>query len=313
MESNYTNTTHQFSVEYYFYTDNINSQSPLDSNNTNSPLLTYGNVSWNGVSEVPPEEVWEDPWNGSMYPSGYSQLRIILTAFFVTFIMVVIVVGNMLVCIAIATEKALKTVQNWFIASLAVSDFLVGLVIMPFSLAKELMGYWIFGTLWCEIHAALDVLLCTASINNLCLISLDRYWSVTQAVEYLKKRTPTRAVLMIFFVWIFSALISLPPLLGWKKKERPELYPSCSLSEDIGYVLYSALGSFYIPAIVMVFVYIRIFMAARSRARRHVKKTRQASEVTNDPPRDKSTTTTTCTSFSNPSPPDKKRDTDIFR
>ncbi|XP_022253925.1 alpha-2A adrenergic receptor-like [Limulus polyphemus] len=252
---------------------------------------------------------WEKPWGGAPYPSGYSQTQIILIAFFVSFLMVLIVVGNMLVCIAIATEKSLKTVQNWFIASLAVSDFLVGLVIMPFSLANELMGYWIFGTIWCEIHAALDVLLCTASINNLCLISLDRYWSVTHAVEYLKKRTPTRAIAMICFVWFLSGLISLPPLVGWKKPDRPTDYPECKVSEEIGYVLYSALGSFYIPAAVMVFVYIRIFFAARSRARRHVKKRAQP-EVTNDPGRDKSTTTTTttCTSFSNPSPPDKRKD-----
>ncbi|GFU48758.1 alpha-2C adrenergic receptor [Nephila pilipes] len=311
MEGNSTNSTHLFSVEYFYFAEN--SGSSIDQNGTFPPSLAYKNITWSGAATG--EEDWDsyNYWNGSQYPSGYSQIRIILTAFFVTFIMVVIVVGNMLVCIAIATEKALKTVQNWFIASLAVSDFLVGLVIMPFSLAKELMGYWIFGTVWCDIHSALDVLLCTASINNLCLISLDRYWSVTQAVEYLKKRTATRAVLMICFVWVLSALISLPPLLGWKKEERPEDYPSCSLSDDVGYVLYSALGSFYIPAFVMVFVYIKIFMAARSRARRHVKKTRQASEVTNDPPKDKSTTTTTCTSFSNPSPPDKRRDTDIFR
>ncbi|GFY23888.1 alpha-2C adrenergic receptor [Trichonephila clavipes] len=303
MEVNSTNSTHLLSVEYVYFTE-----TSIDRNGTFS--LASKNISWTGIATG--EEDWENYnyWNGSQYPSGYSQLRIILTAFFVTFIMVVIVVGNMLVCIAIATEKALKTVQNWFIASLAVSDFLVGLVIMPFSLAKELMGYWIFGTVWCDIHSALDVLLCTASINNLCLISLDRYWSVTQAVEYLKKRTATRAVLMICFVWVLSALISLPPLLGWKKEERPEDYPSCSLSDDVGYVLYSALGSFYVPAFVMVFVYIKIFMAARSRARRHVKK---ASEVTNDPPKDKSTTTTTCTSFSNTSPPDKRRDPDVFR
>ncbi|CAL1295945.1 unnamed protein product [Larinioides sclopetarius] len=181
--------------------------------------------------------------------------------------MILIVVGNMLVCIAIATEKALKTVQNWFIASLAVSDFLVGLIIMPFSLAKEVMGYWIFGRIWCEIHSALDVFLCTASINSLCLISLDRYWSVTHAVEYLRKRTPRRSLAMICGVWVLSAIISLPPLVGWKKPEKPSNYPECLLSDDVGYVLYSAFGSFYVPAFVMVFVYCRIFVAARSRAR----------------------------------------------
>ena len=48
--------------------------------------------------------------------------------------MIVIVVGNMLVIIAIATENNLTTVQNWFIASLAMADMMIGLVIMPFSL-----------------------------------------------------------------------------------------------------------------------------------------------------------------------------------
>lgn len=44
------------------------------------------------------------------------------------------------------------------------------------------------------------------------------------------------------------------------------------LSQDIGYVLYSALGSFYIPSCIMVFVYIRIYFAAKRRARRGIKK-----------------------------------------
>lgn len=119
------------------------------------------------------------------YPSGYSLLHIIIASFIVTILMIMVVVGNMLVIIAIATEKALKNIQNWFIASLAVSDFFLGLVIMPFSLANELMGYWIFGYWWCEIYSAMDVLLSTASIMNLCLISLDRYWSITQVRRHL--------------------------------------------------------------------------------------------------------------------------------
>jgi hypothetical protein len=147
---------------------------------------------------------------------GYSTLHIIISSIVLTFMMIVVVIGNMLVIIAIATEKSLKNLQNWFIASLAVADFFVGLLIMPFSLANELMGYWIFGSVWCSIHSAMDVMLCTSSIMNICLISLDRYWSITQAVDYLKKRTPARAAVMIGMVWVLSALISIPPLLGWR-------------------------------------------------------------------------------------------------
>lgn len=167
--------------------------------------------------------------NESPYPSGHSMTHIIAASVVVTVMMIVVVVGNMLVIIAIATEKSLKNIQNWFIASLAVSDFFLGLVIMPFSLANELMGYWMFGTLWCDIHSALDVLLSTASIMNLCLISLDRYWSITQALDYLKRRTANRAAIMICLVWLLSALICIPPLLGWKVQRPPDEFPKCEV------------------------------------------------------------------------------------
>ncbi|CAM6054281.1 unnamed protein product [Sphagnum tenellum] len=164
--------------------------------------------------------LYNDTSNASVvtaFPSAYSQTAIVMLALVMTAMMIVIVVGNMLVVIAIATEHNLTSVQNWFIASLAVADLMIGLLVMPFSLSSELMGYWMFGEIWCEIHGALDVLLCTASIMNLCLISLDRYWSITRAIEYLNARTPNRVALMVVTVWILSGLISIPPLLGWKK------------------------------------------------------------------------------------------------
>ncbi|KAH8257764.1 hypothetical protein KR038_000377 [Drosophila bunnanda] len=231
--------------------------------NQTSGAATSGNLTNPNLTEV--------HWDGR-YPSGYTLTHIVIASIIVTILMIIIVVGNMLVIIAIATEKSLKNIQNWFIASLAVADFFLGLIIMPFSLANELMGYWIFGSWWCDIHSAMDVLLCTASIMNLCLISLDRYWSITKAVDYLKSRTPARAAVMITAVWIMSAVICIPPLLGWKVKRPEGQLPKCQLSDDIGYVLYSALGSFYIPSCIMVFVYIRIYFAAKARARRGIKK-----------------------------------------
>lgn len=204
----------RFDDDYFIF---VQSDSPVNFTYDNLTNSSYPNDTYIIFSD-------------SLYPSGYSLGHIIFASIVVTLLMIVVVVGNMLVIIAIATEKALKNLQNWFIASLAVADFFLGLVIMPFSLANELMGYWIFGNWWCDIHSAMDVLLCTASINNLCLISLDRYWSITQAVEYLKKRTPSRAAVMITFVWILSAVVCIPPLLGWKV-DRPEVeqFPKCEV------------------------------------------------------------------------------------
>ncbi|NXT49759.1 ADA2B protein, partial [Pluvianellus socialis] len=98
------------------------------------------------------------------------------------------------------------------LVSLAAADILVATLVIPFSLANELLGYWYFEATWCEIYLALDVLFCTSSIVHLCAISLDRYWSVSRAVAYGAKRTPRRVKCGIGVVWTIAALISLPPL-----------------------------------------------------------------------------------------------------
>lgn len=64
----------------------------------------------------------------------------------------------------------------------------------------------------------------------------------------------------------------MPVISELVKFPEPVLRYVFQLSEDIGYVLYSALGSFYIPSCIMVFVYIRIYYAAKARARRGIRK-----------------------------------------
>ena len=67
-------------------------------------------------------------------------------------------------------------------------------------------------------------------------------------------------------------VISLPPLVGWKRPQPMHLgFPLCQLSSELGYVLYSTVGSFYVPLLVMVLVYFKIYLAARARARRNIK------------------------------------------
>ena len=56
--------------------------------------------------------------------SQYSIYQIVILAIIMTAMMIVIVVGNILVVIATATENNLASVQNWFIASLAIADML---------------------------------------------------------------------------------------------------------------------------------------------------------------------------------------------
>lgn len=224
----------------------------------------------------------EDPMAGFPYPSLYSWPHIVVASVAVTAVMLAIIFGNGLVVVAIAVDRGLHGLQHWFVASLAVSDLLVGLFIMPLTLTNELIGYWPFGDVVCELWLSTDVLLCTASILNLCLISLDRYWSIVQPITYVRSRTPRRAAAMISVVWALSMVICLPPLVGWRGSQPTKYgrFPLCVLSEEKGYIIYSSIGSFYLPLIVMVLVYFKIYLAARDRARRNLKSKKKTSSAT---------------------------------
>lgn len=126
------------------------------------------------------------------------------------------------------------------------------------------------GNVLCEMWLALDVLFVTASILHICAISLDRYFSVTSPLTYPAKRTPTRMFIYIGVSWVVSLLICLPPIFGWRPERRPG---ECAVSTDIGYVLYSSLGSFYIPVIILVCVYAKIYSITIKHSRQRLKET----------------------------------------
>nr|XP_056720812.1 alpha-2Db adrenergic receptor-like [Euleptes europaea] len=172
----------------------------------------------------------------------------------------VTLMGNVLVVLAVYTSRALRAPQNLFLVSLAAADILVATLIIPFSLANEVMGYWCFSSLWCSLYLSLDVLFCTASIMHLCAISLDRYWAVTRAARYNLKRSPLRVKCMIGAVWAIAAFVSLPPLF----KSASQAW-ECQLHNDTWYVLASCTASFYAPCFIMVAVYCRIYRVAKHR------------------------------------------------
>ncbi|NXU29953.1 ADA2C protein, partial [Thalassarche chlororhynchos] len=184
----------------------------------------------------------------------------------ITFLVLFTITGNALVIMAVLSSRSLRAPQNLFLVSLAAADILVATLIIPFSLANELLGYWYFEKTWCEIYLALDVLFCTSSIVHLCAISLDRYWSVSRAIEYNAKRTPRRIKCSIFIVWTIAAVISLPPLVyKGEKKAVAGGRPQCKLNEEAWYVLSSSVGSFFAPCLIMILVYLRIYLIAKRR------------------------------------------------
>ncbi|XP_030378570.1 tyramine/octopamine receptor [Scaptodrosophila lebanonensis] len=205
-------------------------------------------------------------------PLAVPEWEALLTAVVLSVIIVLTIIGNILVILSVFTYKPLRIVQNFFIVSLAVADLTVALLVLPFNVAYSILGRWEFGIHLCKMWLTCDILCCTSSILNLCAIALDRYWAITDPINYAQKRTVGRVLLLISGVWILSLLISSPPLLGWN--DWPDEFTSatpCELTSQRGYVIYSSLGSFFIPLVIMTIVYIEIFVATRRRLRERAK------------------------------------------
>ncbi|XP_028290227.1 D(3) dopamine receptor isoform X1 [Gouania willdenowi] len=216
------------------------------------------------------EQLWNDSdllgWNESSDASGQTDLERNYYAMLYSLLILAIVFGNVLVCLAVLRERSLQTTTNYLVVSLAVADLLVASLVMPWAVYLEVVGgSWLFSRLYCNIFVTLDVMMCTASILNLCAISIDRYTAVVMPVLYnTTHRSKKRVFAMIATVWVLAFTVSCPLLFGFNTTDDPLV---CSISNP-DFVIYSSVVSFYLPFIVTLLVYIRIYIFLRLRRKR---------------------------------------------
>ncbi|KAG9344155.1 hypothetical protein JZ751_012637 [Albula glossodonta] len=194
--------------------------------------------------------------------------RVALYAFIIAGI-ICTVVGNFLVVLAIAYFKQLQSATNSFVMSLAVADFLVGLIVMPYSMVRTVEGCWYFGPTFCEVHSSLDVMLCTASIFHLSCIAFDRYYAVCNPLVYTFKMSRARVGLLIVICWVVPLLISFGPImLGLHKAGIDIQLPEgvCAFLVNRVYAVMASLVAFYLPMVIMLVAYWKIYKAAKRQA-----------------------------------------------
>ncbi|XP_032908965.1 D(3) dopamine receptor [Catharus ustulatus] len=195
-----------------------------------------------------------------------------------------IIFGNVLVCLAVLRERTLQTTTNYLVVSLAVADLLVAILVMPWMVYLEVTGgVWTFSRICCDIFVTMDVMMCTASILNLCAISIDRYTAVVKPVQYqysTGQSSCRRVSLMIVIVWMLAFAVSCPLLFGFNTTGDPSV---CSISNP-SFVIYSSLVSFYLPFMVTLLLYVRIYLVLRQRQKKRTL-TRQGSQSASTKPR----------------------------
>ncbi|XP_077923018.1 histamine H2 receptor isoform X1 [Halichoerus grypus] len=190
-----------------------------------------------------------------------------------TVLILITIAGNVVVCLAVGLTRRLRSLTNCFIVSLAITDLLLGLLVLPFSAFYQLSCKWSFGKVFCNIYTSLDVMLCTASILNLFMISLDRYCAVTDPLRYPVLVTPVRVAVSLVLIWVISITLSFLSIhLGWNSGSKNSSFnhtiPKCKVQVNLVYGLVDGLVTFYLPLLVMCITYYRIFKIARDQAKR---------------------------------------------
>ncbi|THD25624.1 putative muscarinic acetylcholine receptor gar-2 [Fasciola hepatica] len=182
-------------------------------------------------------------------------------------------VGNLVVLTAFLVESSLRIPSNYFIASLAVTDVLIGLLSMNLFITYQLLGYWPLGQFLCDVWLSLDFSACLTSQYTVFLITLDRYCSVKIPASYRNWRTLAKVRIMICVSWLFPAGLFTPVIFGWKQmtSEPPRSEGKC----DVSFTYYPIFNTtlilcyFWTTLVVMCSLYVGIYRVAKRLQRRN--------------------------------------------
>ncbi|XP_028816459.1 histamine receptor H2a [Denticeps clupeoides] len=217
-------------------------------------------------------------WKKRMWPQ-------ILLGVLLSLLILVTVCGNVLVCLAVCATRRLRCVTNCFIVSLAITDLLLGALVLPFSAFTAIRrDSWPLGAAFCNIFISLDVMLCTASILNLLAISVDRYLAVTTPLRYSTLLLPRRVGVALVVIWLVSVGLSFVPIhMGWntldlsvQNQGKDDQKGVCNFELNPTYAMVDALFTFYLPLVAMCWSYCRVFHIARDQAKRIIATRRSA-------------------------------------
>lgn len=164
--------------------------------------------------------------------------------------------------------RQLHTPTNFLLLSLAVSDLLVGLLLMPVEIFY-IESCWFLGDIICTLYYTVDYIITSASVANMVFISLDRYTAICDPLRYHSKVRKSTAQMCVCLCWICSVLYRV--LLLHDHLENPGMSVSC-FGECVVVINHIAgvidmFFTFIIPIAVIIVLYFRIFVVALSQAR----------------------------------------------
>ncbi|XP_030050962.1 trace amine-associated receptor 2 [Microcaecilia unicolor] len=193
---------------------------------------------------------------------------------FLTGCTIITIFGNLCIIISIAHFKQLHSPTNFLILSMAATDFLLGFMIMPYSMIRSVENCWYFGNLFCKVHYSFDLMLSVISIFHLCSIAVDRFYAICDPLHYSTKITMPVIKKLLFLCWSVPAVFAFGVVISDSHVSGIEGYEIlvvcfnlCPITFNKVWGVIMFITCFFAPGSVMVGIYIKIFVVSRRHAR----------------------------------------------
>ena len=205
-------------------------------------------------------------------PQSWAIFIIIL----MTIVLVLTIVGNVAVMVVLRYSNVLKSIVNsYFLISLSIADLLVAILVMPCALDAVNTGAWRCGNTWGTFNGFGNFLFCISSIMHLMMLSIDRYLAIARPLFYPLEMTKSRAIILCFVLWMYSAFWAFLPLFGVSSYECFIAYIGRCKAEDwskyglnFAFAISVVSGTYGLALIAMVYVYWKIARVIRNQLQR---------------------------------------------
>lgn len=185
---------------------------------------------------------------------------------------VIILIGLLGHCLVIFTlvRKRRKTASLSFhgtdtlLLVLSTSDILL-LLSLPFHTAAIALGNWPFGSFLCKAISFLGVTCSTVSVFTLAALAVTRYLTVVHPTWTYRSRMKCWLQVLVVLFWALAMALAAPQFIFRKVGICTPAHCFAFLS-DISQVVYSIalfLVSFFLPLLVIIFMYAKLYSFLR--------------------------------------------------
>ena len=188
---------------------------------------------------------------------------IVLETFIDAFIALVALFGNSTVLFILYKNRELRTIPNYFVAALAVSDVAFAVLITPWSITALAVGYWPFGFVVCQCQGFMAIFLACYSLICLAITAVNRYIGIVQNNLHRKYFNAFRTRLYIFIAFVLGIFAACPSLMaGYGYEFQPGKY-FCYQKQVLWLTMYLMIIFVGIPTTIITVCYFKVFLAIR--------------------------------------------------